>query len=361
MNQLLRFCSVLFVTLMFFSHQAMAKTTTTKPIPIRVVVVTAFELGEDTGDIAGEFQHWVEQFPLSETIAAPATYHGVLRYNPELQVLGMVTGEGPTRVAASITALASDPRFDLSHAYFILAGIAGVNPNKGTLGTVAWARYAVNGGSAHLLDAREIPADWPDGFTPVQASTPYPQPRPPIHSIASDMVFAFNPQLVNWAYQRTKDMTLPDSAELEKKRQQYKNFPKAQAKPQVILGDTISSETFWSGHKMNQWAERWVNYWTDGKGEMVTTAMEEIALYQALSYQAKIGRVDTNRILSLRAASNFDAPPPGESAAEKLKEEMNEENFIGLDIATRAAYQVGSPIVRELATHWDQYKDHIPQ
>jgi hypothetical protein len=34
------------------------------PIPVRVVVVTTFEPGEDTGDVPGEFQFWVERLPL---------------------------------------------------------------------------------------------------------------------------------------------------------------------------------------------------------------------------------------------------------------------------------------------------------
>lgn len=263
-------------------------------------------------------------------------------------------------MAASITALASDARFDLSHAYFVLAGIAGINPWAGTIGTAAWARYAVNGGAAHLIDSREIPSDWLDGFVPIQGKAPYERPRSPAHSIAADMVYKFNPSLVNWAYGMTKSVPLPDSLELQKKRDRYTVFPKALAKPQVILGDTITSETFWLGVRMNDWAERWVSYWTDGKGEMVTTAMEEIALCQALSYQEKVGRVDMNRILVLRTASNFDAPPLGETAVSMLAEEAHEENFAGLKVATQAAYDVASPVVKELATHWDRYKDKIP-
>jgi purine nucleoside permease len=41
------------------------------PIPIKVVVVTMFEIGEDTGDRPGEFQTWVEQLPLPEKIPFP--------------------------------------------------------------------------------------------------------------------------------------------------------------------------------------------------------------------------------------------------------------------------------------------------
>jgi purine nucleoside permease len=52
-------------------------------IPVRVVVVTTFELGQDRGDAPGEFQAWVERLPLSQEISAPGTYHQVMRYNPD--------------------------------------------------------------------------------------------------------------------------------------------------------------------------------------------------------------------------------------------------------------------------------------
>src|SRR5215471_13873979 len=80
------------------------------PIPVRVVVVTTFELGKDTGDKPGEFQNWVERLPLPQTIAFPQGYRS-LRYNAEKQVLGIVTGEGSLRGAASIMALGLDRRF----------------------------------------------------------------------------------------------------------------------------------------------------------------------------------------------------------------------------------------------------------
>src|SRR5262249_24587063 len=93
------------------------------PIAVRVVVVTTFELGNDTGDKPGEFQNWVERFPLPQTLPFPQGYHS-LRYNPAKQVLGVVTGEGSLRGTASIMALGLDPRFDLSKAYWVVAGIA---------------------------------------------------------------------------------------------------------------------------------------------------------------------------------------------------------------------------------------------
>src|SRR5258708_17948978 len=73
-------------------------------IPVRVVVVTTFEIGDDSGPNAiGEFANWVAKLPLSLTIDFPQGYHH-LPYNPSLQVLGMVTGEGKSHAAASIMA-----------------------------------------------------------------------------------------------------------------------------------------------------------------------------------------------------------------------------------------------------------------
>jgi purine nucleoside permease len=84
-----------------------AASHTVRSVPIKVVVVTTFEVGDDTGDGAGEFQEWVEKLPLPVVLPFPQGYHH-LRYNPEEAVLGVVSGEGPSRTASSITALAND-------------------------------------------------------------------------------------------------------------------------------------------------------------------------------------------------------------------------------------------------------------
>ena len=69
-------------------------------IPIKVVVVTTFENGDDiTGN--GEFQAWAANLPLPIVIHFPQGYHH-LRYNPDLGVLGIVTGQGKSHAAISI-------------------------------------------------------------------------------------------------------------------------------------------------------------------------------------------------------------------------------------------------------------------
>ena len=168
-----------------------------------------FRSGAERQDQGGEFQAWTDQYPLPEHIPFPQAYHE-LRYNPTEQVLGIVTGEGTARAAASITALGHDPRFDLSHAYWVVAAIAGIDPNVASVGSAAWAHYVVDGDLAHEIDAREIPPDWTTGYTPLGRYLPYQQPVPPASSINGQNVYTLNGRLVDWAYRFTKDIQLPD-------------------------------------------------------------------------------------------------------------------------------------------------------
>jgi purine nucleoside permease len=144
------------------------------PIPIKVVVVTMFERGEDTGDIPGEYQSWVEREKLDRVIDAPAEYHHV-RMNQD-GVLGMLTGVGTAKAAASLMALGLDARFDLSKAYWIVAGIGGGDPADVSLGSAVWANHVVDGDLAYEIDARQIPKTWSTGFVPLRRGTPYEEP-----------------------------------------------------------------------------------------------------------------------------------------------------------------------------------------
>ncbi len=323
----------------------------------KVVVVTMFELGQDTGDTPGEFQYWVEREHLDRVIPLPAAYHDV-RANADGSVIGIVTGVGNTSAAATIMALGLDSRFDLRESYWLVAGIAGVDPADASLGSAVWAEYVVEGDLGHEIDAREIPAGWRTGFVPLRRSTPYELP----HVAANDpqgQVYRLDSSFVNWAYELTKDTPLADNLPMRQRRATYVGYPNAQRPPFVLKGDNLASSTYWHGRLLDQWANDWVRYFTDGRGNFVTTAMEDTGTLCSLTNLTRAGRVDVRRLLVLRTASNYDMQWPGATAAESLNGEK-----LGIYTAylpsLEAAYAVGSRVLHALLDGWARYEAEIP-
>lgn len=325
------------------------------PLPVKVVIVSLFEIGEDEGDAAGEFQLWKERRHLDMRIPFPQSFHD-LYYNPETQVLGMVTGMGTARSTAATMALGLDQRFDLGRAYWLVAGIAGIDPKDASIGSAAWARYVVDGDLAHEIDAREIPAGWKSGYFALDTKGPDDKSAPPDPS--GGEMFQINPSLEKWAYELTRGIKLPDSAPIAAERARFAGYPNAQKPPFVLEGEQLSAMTFWHGKLMTDWANDWVAYWTSGKGEFVTSAMEDTGVLQAVTYLDRAGRVDRDRVLVLRAGSNYTMPPPGADAASYLLHEN--EGYAGLGAAVENLYRVGSKVVDELLDHWDRYEAVTP-
>ncbi|MBV8666689.1 MAG: purine nucleoside permease [Burkholderiaceae bacterium] len=331
-----------------------------KPLPVRVVVVTTFELGEDSGDVPGEFQAWVERFPLPQKIAFPQGYRP-LRYNPQKQVLGIVTGEGSLRGAASIMALGMDPRFDLSKAYWVVAGIAGIDPAVASVGSAAWAEWIIDRDLSFEIDARDIPPDWPTGRVPLGRRKPFEQPAPELARFGGVSGYHLNPGLVNWAFELTRNVALEDTAKLQSIRARYPDYPNGQKPPFVLKGDETSASAWWLGDKMNTMAQQWVSYWTGGKGVSTTTAMEDCGILQSLSFLAQTGRVKLDHVLVLRTGANYTIPAQNETAAQLLAQETAEDDALsGYIPSLEAAYRVASPVVNELSGHWDKYRDRLP-
>ncbi|KAG6851323.1 hypothetical protein C0991_009374 [Blastosporella zonata] len=58
-------------------------------------------------------------------------------------VCQLTTGEAEINAALTINSLLHSSVFDLTTTYFLIAGIAGVNPKYATIGSVTFARFAV--------------------------------------------------------------------------------------------------------------------------------------------------------------------------------------------------------------------------
>jgi purine nucleoside permease len=327
-------------------------------IPVKVVVITTFQSGRDDNPTGGEFGNWVLHLPLSVTIPFPQGYHH-LRYNPELQVLGIVTGQGKSHAAASIMGLGMDPRFDLSKAYWIIAAIAGVDPNKASVASTAWAKFVIDGDLAYEIDARQIPPGWSTGYVPFGRSMPYQEPSQPPNSNGVQQVFQLNASLADWAFQLTKNTHLPDDSTLQQVRAGYPNYPIALLPPFVLEGDDLAADRFWVGDLLNTWAENWTSYWTANQGSFAMSDFEDTSVGLALQFLSKVGRADQNRLLVLRSASDYTVQPQGETPAQFLAGETSG-GLSGFVEALSDVYQVGSIVVKNISSHWNTYKNHIP-
>ena len=216
-------------------------------VPVKVVIVTMFEIGADEGDEIGEFQLWKERRELNKKFEFPQSHHDLF-YNSETQTLGMVTGIGTANSAAAIMALGLDPRFDLSRAYWLVAGIAGIDPEDASIGSVVWSSFLVDGDLGYELDAREIPDDWSTGYLHFDTSTPFETPRPKISGegrayCCHKEVFVANPSLRDWAHEKTQDLKLFDEESLWDTRNLYSEHPNARKAPEVLKGGHIAEKT----------------------------------------------------------------------------------------------------------------------
>jgi purine nucleoside permease len=327
------------------SGQGVAAAT---PIKIKVVVVTTFEVGEDTGDAPGEFQYWVEREKLTEKMEFPGGVRG-LRINAAHDVLGVVTGMTLANAGPSIVALGLDPRFDLTHAYWLVDGIAGVDPADGTIGTAAWASWVVNDVNRQL-DSAEMPKGWPYGLFVIGAKGPGEMPAKPM----TDNAYPLNAGLAGWAYGLTKDVKIPDSAVMAADRTRWVGFPEAMKGPTVIRGDSYASDSYWHGAVMTRYANDWVSQWTKGKGNFAMANMEDAAIAEGLLRLDRMHKADYSRLMVLRVGSNYTMQAPGQTAVQSVTSPYIKST------AYEDCWVVGSVVVRELVGHWGRYEGMVP-
>ena len=335
--------------------------TPERPWPIRAVIVTTFEIGNDTGDVPGEFQFWVEGEHLTETLDFPGGPIGVggvttphpIRTNPEHTILGIVSGTTLVNATASMMALGLDPRFDLTHAYILINGIAGIDPQVASIGSAAWANFVVND-VAREIDPREAPADWPYGIFPSGSLRPNPSSAPDTTWTRSNL-YTLNPALTAWAFAQTKDLNLGDDPIVAAYRAGFTNYAAGRRPPFVLIGATLASDYYWHGKIMTQYARDWVRIYTQGIGIFTTAEMEDAGFMNAIERLNIIHRVDMNRVLVLRTGSNYTEQRPGHAAVESVTAP-----YIGSHLALESAYLCGSTVLHKLLANWPTTYAHIP-
>ena len=223
-------------------------------------------------------------------------------------VCQVTVGMGEINAAASITALALSPEFNLTRTYFLIAGIAGVSPKMGTLGSVALARFVVQDALQCEIDAREIPDGFATGYIPNGAKRPG---QYPTVTYGTEVV-QVSQALRNRAYVLALNAQLQDSSAAAKCRASYASagsaFAAATSPPGVMQCDIATSDVYYSGTLLSEAFENTTSIWTNGTGQYCMTASEDAAILAPLVRAAIEGLVDVGRIVVMRSGMFFFFP-----------------------------------------------------
>jgi len=300
-----------------------------------VVVLTFFELPGGPS----ERREWAERFGLDQRIPFPQGPAPLLANGRGM--LAALTGPGVGQAAAAAAALGHDPRFDFRDSYWLLAGLAGGDPAAVGLGTAAWARWVVDGDSLCEIDARETPERWPYGRLPIGADTP----DGPAPDLLGPLAFRLNERLAEWAHDLTRDNPTPDTPGLARARAGFPADTPAAAPPRVTLGDSLSAGVYFHGERLTRWARDWVRRHTGGEGLFAMSNMEDAGVLRALAALDAAGRADLARVMVLRTAANFTAPPPGGDPVASLNAPFADDAEPALDAAVRAGGRVAEALL----------------
>lgn len=316
-----------------------------RPLAVKVLVVSMFEL---------EAAPWLKALKITREIPVPglSSDYPLVRCTAEA-VCQMTTGMGHANAAASIMAVTFSRQFDLRKTYFIVAGIAGIDPARGTIGSAAWARYAVDVGIAHEIDARDLPAGWSEGYFGVLTRSPDEKPKLEYRT----EVFQLDEALLQQAVALSRDVRLTDSDDVRSYRRHYATGP-ANAPPQVIQCDTATSDTWWAGAHLSDHARHWVKLLTDDKGVYCTTQQEDNATLNALTRAAQAGRIDLKRVAILRTGSDFDRPYEQQDTVDSLHAQGSLAGAIR--ISTENLVNAGMPLVQAIVSNWSQWQNDVP-
>jgi purine nucleoside permease len=314
-------------------------------LPVKVMIVNMFGL---------EAAPWLKALGPSREIRVPglSSDFPVVACRADA-VCQMTTGMGHSNAAASVMAVAFSGLFDLRKTYFIVAGIGGIDPARGTIGSAAWARYAVDVGIAHEIDARDLPAGWSDGYFGVLTTSPDQKPRFDYRT----EVFQLSEALLQKALALSRNAKLEDSDDVRAYRAHYPDAP-ANQPPQVIQCDTLSGDTWWAGPHLEEHARHWTRLLTDGKAVYCTTQQEDNATMNALTRASRSALVDLQRVAIVRSASDFDRPYANQSVVDSLQAQGKLSGAIRT--STDNLVHAAMPLVDAIALHWDKWRVGVP-
>ncbi len=308
-----------------------------KPIHVKVFIAAMFEIGENSGDKSGEFQYWYQRyFKNSQPIDVKGALNPV--YCNKNGVCGGVLGMGKVASSASMQAILLNQQFDFSRSFYILSGVGGTPPSKGTIGDVSWGSWLIDYDLGHRWSPEEG-----------EVGAPTFMPRKGYENIRR---YQLNPLLVDWSMALSTDTKLKDSPSAQAYRTRYPQIA-ARRLPKVLKGTHMTGDTFFHGPGLSKQAQ----YITElyGADDYITTEMEAAAITQVIS------RIHgTQRILSLRGSVNFDQGHPNETTLEHLDPAPGE-TAGGFTETVENIVLVGAKVTDHITNNWQIWQQGVPQ
>jgi purine nucleoside permease len=307
----------------------------------------------DMYDMEGSvWQHTTEFNVLARNITVPgfSPLFPQAHCTADGDICQLVTGEAEINAASTITALVHSPTFDLTQTYFLIAGVAGINPKVTTIGSVTLARFAVQVALQYEFDARERPRGSPTGYIPQGAKLPTEYPT----VLYGTEIFELNTALREVAVNFARTARLNDSAGAQEYRALYRNSPgniyfPATQPPSVVECDTATADNFWTGDLLGEAFENTTKLFTNQTGVYCSNQQEDNGTLEALLRANLTGLADFSRIILMRTASDFDRPHPGQSAAANLFQ-----GFTGLGPSLVNIRLAGVQIILGILNGWSQ-------
>ena len=284
--------ALIIMTIMMISMIVHAETDDlidpSSPLPVKVLLLPKFEVGEMSGDFPGEAQFYYEHYLTgAEEYEITNGKDGAILYYKDgiaLSVLGM----GKINAALGTMAVLTDERFDYSDAYIISTGCAGSSAGNTVMGDVFIITSAVDYDLGHHADSREI-VD-PDGTTW-------------FHDADFDdaAVVFLNSDLMEKVYALVKDIPLETTDRTRNYMQKaFQGEEWAKRNPQVLRGTTVTADNYWKGSYDHQNAQLMTATY-QCPDPYTSAEMEDVAVARTAEW---LGLLD--HLIILRDSVNMD-------------------------------------------------------
>lgn len=322
------------------------KTAYGKPFAIfqpKVVVISMFELERDP---------WLEELDFVHNITIPglSPLYPMVHCTTNYSICQMTTGEGEINAAASVSTFLLSPLFDFSTTYFLIAGIAGGEPTHTTMGSVTFAKYAVQVGLEYQVAYQDFITtnpNWTSGYFAYGTDNPWTYPA----NVYGTEVFELNEKLRDHAVELAKDSPLSNGTEKNDEFRQLYEVSPAIDLPQIVKCDSLTSDNYFTGNVLGDYFVEYTKMITNGSATYCATAQEDNASLEVFTRLDKYGVVDYNRVVVMRTISNFSRPPP--SMANNTVGFFTDTDKGGIGASLDNLVIAGLPFVHDVLANWD--------